>query len=65
MSKLVVLNGDGSFQEIQTISVSSGPTSAGQIAQLNGIGQFDSSMIPATGGGPSKSFIIAMAIALG
>ena len=65
MPKLIILNDDGSYQEVQPITVSSGASSAGQIAQLNSIGQFDSSLIPATGGGPSKSFVVAMAIALG
>jgi hypothetical protein len=65
MSKLIQLTNDGMFQETQTVAVSAGASSAGKVAELNSVGQFDSSLIPATGGGPSKSFIIAMAIALG
>jgi hypothetical protein len=65
MLKLIQLNDDGSYQEIQPITVSSGPASSGKLAQLNGAGQFDSSLIPATGSGQDEAFVIAMAIALG
>lgn len=65
MPKLVVLNDDGSYQEVQTVSVSSGNASQGKVPELNASGMLDSSMVPATGGGPTKSFVIAMSIALG
>lgn len=65
MAKPLELNTDGSFTETTPIIVSAGATSANKLAQLNSSGQFDSSLIPATGGGPSKSFVIAMAVVMG
>lgn len=65
MPKLIILNDDGSYKEIQPITASTGSSDAGKIAQTNNIGQFDSSLIPASGGGPDEAFVIAMSIALG
>ena len=65
MTNFLTLNTDGSLQEIKAITVSSGAASSGAIPALNAAGQLDSSMIPATGGGPSKGFVVAMAVAMG
>jgi len=65
MTTYLTPNADGSLQEVAPITISAGAASAGLIPALNGAGRFDSSLIPATGGGPSKAFVIAMAVVMG
>ena len=46
MTTVLTLNRDGSFQEVQPITVSSGTTNAGDLVQLNEFGQLDPSLLP-------------------
>ena len=46
MATVLTLNLDGSFQEVQPITVSSGITNAGSLVQLDSFGQLDPSVIP-------------------
>ena len=58
MTKILTLNTDGSFLEVNPPSISSGPTSAGMIPALSSTGQLDISFMP-TGVGADTQVMIA------
>ena len=65
MPKLMLFNDDGSYTELGTVALTSGPSSQGSIPELNALGKLDPNMISDGGDGPSKTFVTAMALVLG
>jgi len=65
MTKILMINSDGSYGEIQPIISSAGSGDAGKIAQLDGNGKYDVSLMPTGIGADTQSMISSDTLAAG
>ena len=65
MTKVLSLNTDGSFAEIQPVVTSAGAGSAGLLAQLDGTGKFDISTMPTGIGADTQSIVCSENLSAG
>lgn len=65
MAKVLSLNTDGSFLEVQPVNVSAGAGDATKLAQLDTNGKWDITMMPSGIGADTQSIITSEAIANG
>jgi len=65
MTTILSLNTDGSYKEVQPVITSAGAGDAGKVAQLDGNGKWDTSLMPTGIGADTQSMVASETLAAG